>query len=99
MLLAESFLESLEQCIGLEISVFFGRASCICSKCFIESGLFCLTQFLKYSGLMLIKDLILLLLLLMILNIAFVRVEPFSSALLSKNGLSLSNPSMSLDLF
>ena len=33
----------------LETSIFFWRASYICSKCLIESGLFALTQFLEHS--------------------------------------------------
>ena len=73
--------------------VFCQRTSWICLKCLNNSRLFGLTQFLKYSVLFVIKDLILLLIqggslslmvaislgikLLMILRIDFVRVEAF----------------------
>ena len=69
-----------------------------------------MTQFLKYSVLFLVKDLILLLMqggslssmltisfgikLLMILRMAFVRMEVFLPALLSKNALSQLKPQL-----
>ena len=82
--------------------------------CDYDSELIRLTQYLKYSVLFLIKGLILLLIqggslpsrvtitfeirLLMMLRIFFVRMEAFSSVLLSKNALFQSKPWMALEI-